>query len=246
MRALTFDFWNTLVYEERGHLRGRRLDAWAGILEEAGFACERERLDAVFDSSWERYVSAWKANQQYLAVEAAEHTVEALGFDVSPPLRARLIEAFTEAGRDAELHLTEGVADLLASLKLAGLLIGIICDVGMTPSRLLRDHLARFGVLELFDHWSFSDEVGAYKPSPVIFRHALAGLGDIDPGAAAHVGDLRRTDVAGARDVGMTSVRYTGVFDDDTQPEPEADHVLARWVELPGALGLSSRQPRSG
>ena len=238
MRALTFDFWNTLVYEERGHLRGRRLDAWAGILEEAGFACEREHLDTVFDASWERYVSAWKANQQYLAVEAAEHTVEALGFDVSPALRARLIEAFTDAGRDAELHLTVGVADLLRSLKGARLRTGIICDVGMTPSYLLRDHLGRLGVLELFDNWSFSDEVGAYKPSPVIFRHALAGLGAVDPGAAAHVGDLRRTDVAGARDMGMTSVRYTGVFDDDTQPEPEADHVISSWTQLPEALGI--------
>ena len=164
MRALTFDFWNTLVYEERGHLRGRRLDAWAGILEEAGFACERQRLDAIFDSSWERYVSAWKANQQYLAVEAAEHTVEDLGFDVPPAVRAQLIEAFTEAGRDAELHLTDGVGALLSSLKEAGLGIGIVCDVGMTPSPVLRDHLARFGVLGMFDHWSFSDEVGAYKP----------------------------------------------------------------------------------
>jgi FMN phosphatase YigB (HAD superfamily) len=33
IRGVTFDFWNTLVYEDRGHLRGRRLDRWAGILE---------------------------------------------------------------------------------------------------------------------------------------------------------------------------------------------------------------------
>ena len=46
LEGITFDFWNTLVYEPQGHLRSRRLDAWAGILEEAGFACEREKLDA--------------------------------------------------------------------------------------------------------------------------------------------------------------------------------------------------------
>ena len=66
-------------------------------------------------------------------------------------------------------------------------------------------------LLGYFDHWSFSDEVGWYKPAPEIFRHALDGLGGVAPERAAHVGDLRRTDVAGARAMGMTAVRYRGV-----------------------------------
>ena len=44
--AVTFDYWNTLVWEERGPLRGRRQEAWAGLLEDAGFAVERDALDA--------------------------------------------------------------------------------------------------------------------------------------------------------------------------------------------------------
>ena len=43
--AVTFDYWNTLVWEEAGHLAGRRTEAWAGLLEEAGFAMERSLLD---------------------------------------------------------------------------------------------------------------------------------------------------------------------------------------------------------
>ena len=93
-------------------------------------------------------------------------------------------------------------------------------------------------MLELFDHWSFSDEVGAYKPDPAIFEHALAGLGGVAPSSAAHVGDLRRTDVAGARAMGMTAVRYTGAFDDDSQPDPEGHHVVGAHAELPGVLGI--------
>src|SRR5438309_6766818 len=109
LQGISFDFWNTLVYEPQGHLRSRRLDAWAGILEEAGFACEREQLHAVFESSWDRYVASWKANQQYQAVEAAEHLVESLGFKVPPDIRRNLLQAFTEAGHEAELLLTEGL-----------------------------------------------------------------------------------------------------------------------------------------
>ena len=111
--------------------------------------------------------------------------------------------------------------------------IGIVCDVGMTPAPALREHLDRHDLLGRFTHWSFSDEVGVYKPDPAIFRHALDGLGGVAPERAAHVGDLRRTDVAGARAMGMTAVRYTGVFDDDSADMPEGDHVVADHARLP-------------
>jgi putative hydrolase of the HAD superfamily len=140
------------------------------------------------------------------------------------------------AGNAAELHLCDGVVDCLAALKDAGLRLGIICDVGFTPSHILRAHLEGRGILGQFDHLSFSDEVGAYKPSPVIFQHALEGLGGPAPAEVAHVGDLRRTDVAGAKGMGMTSVRYTGMFDDDTADQPEADHVIDDHRVLPGIV----------
>ena len=71
VEAVTFDHWNTLVYEERGQLRGKRLEAWSGILEDAGFATERQQLEKVFDSAWEQYVSNWTAGEQYHATQAA-------------------------------------------------------------------------------------------------------------------------------------------------------------------------------
>jgi HAD superfamily hydrolase (TIGR01549 family) len=233
--AVTFDYWNTLVWEEAGHLAGRRKEAWAGLLEEAGFATERSLLDATFTRSWERYVDHWTSNQQYQAVRAAEEILEHLGFEVPAAVRRRLIEAFTEVGHAAELHLTDNVLECLGTLKEAGLRLGIICDVGMTPSTVLRDVLERAEALALFDHWSFSDEVGHYKPSAVIFGHALAGLG-VAAERTVHVGDIRRTDIAGALAMGMTAVRYTGISDDTTQRSPEGHHVVADHAELPGIV----------
>lgn len=238
VEAVTFDYWNTLVYEDRGHLRGRRLEAWAGILEDVGFAIERERLDAAFDASWDRYVKAWTQNQQYRAVQAAEDILTELGFDLPDDVRADLLESFGRAGDKAELHLTEQIRPTLHALKDAGIRLGIICDVGMTPSDILREHLIRHEILPLFDHWSFSDEVGAYKPSKVIFEHALEGLGGPAPERVAHVGDIRRTDIAGAKAMGMVAVRYTGVSDDDSEGEPEGDHVIASHAELLTVLGV--------
>jgi hypothetical protein len=37
----------------------------------------------------------------------------------------------------------------------------------------------------------------------------------------------------------MTAVRFTGVFDDDSQAEPEGHHVLASHADLAPALGLA-------
>ncbi|MGH9184746.1 MAG: HAD family hydrolase [Acidimicrobiales bacterium] len=238
--AVTFDFWNTLVYEERGHLRDRRLSAWLGVLEDAGFAAERQLVEVAFDHAWDRYVEAWIANRQYQAAEAAEAILERLGYDVPPDVRRQLLDAFRSAGYEAELLLAPNVDECLRALKRADVRVGIVCDVGMTPSSALRTHLKRHGLLELFDHWSFSDEVGVYKPDRRIFEHALAGLGGVAPARAAHVGDLRRTDVAGANDMGMVSVRYTGVFDDPGEAGlPEATHVVSDHAELPAVLGLA-------
>src|SRR5437879_7681338 len=132
LQAVTFDYWNTLVYEDRGHLRGRRLQAWAGILEEAGFPVERELLDAVFDASWEKYLEAWTANQQYRAVQAAEDIIEALGFDVHAGGREALMGAFRRAGDKAALHLTDGAARCLAALTHAGLRRGLVSRAVVT------------------------------------------------------------------------------------------------------------------
>jgi FMN phosphatase YigB (HAD superfamily) len=216
----------------------RRITAWLGILEDAGFAVERETLHLEFDANWQRFVDHWNTNQQYDAAMAAETIIESLGHQVPDAIQEALVDAFVGAGEHSDLRLTPGIADTLQLLRTAGLRIGIICDVGFTPSTTLRSHLDRLGVIGMFDHWSFSDEVGVYKPSPVIFDHALAGLGGVDAAMAVHVGDLRRTDVAGALAFGMTAVRYAGQFDDDPSDHPEAHHVIRHHDELPAALGI--------
>jgi FMN phosphatase YigB (HAD superfamily) len=53
-----------------------------------------------------------------------------------------------------------------------------------------------------------------------------------EPGEAVHIGDLRRTDIAGAQALGMRSVRYRGLAD-DPNPGPEADFVTGDHRDLP-------------
>jgi putative hydrolase of the HAD superfamily len=237
IEAVTFDYWNTLCYEEPGHMRGRRLEAWSGLLEDAGYATERQTLSQVLDRRWEQFVARWTAGEQYAYAEAAAEIIEDLGYDLPPDVHDAIVEASGRVGDEADLHLVPNADTAVRDLKKRGVKVGIVCDVGLVPSTALRGHLERHGLLGEFDHWSFSDEVGHYKPSRAIFEHALDGLG-AEPATTAHVGDLRRTDVAGALAMGMTAVRFTGIFDDDSTTDPEAHHVIADLGELVAVLGL--------
>ena len=246
IRAVTFDYWETLVSEgvgidaeEDGTMRARQLRRWSEILGSAGTPVGDDAIDAAFTRNWEVFHESWRTNVQHGPAEATPLICELLDVDPPIPVRAALLGSFDEVGRDAPLRLAPGAEDCIRRLKDAGVRIGIICDVGMTASPALRQRLDTFGVLHYFDHWSFSDEVGCFKPWPAVFEHALAGLGVDDPAHAAHVGDSRRTDVAGAQAMGMTAVRYTYFVDAPAGTGPEAHHVLDDHAKLAPALGIS-------
>jgi putative hydrolase of the HAD superfamily len=233
--AVTFDFWNTLVVEPPGLLRRLRRQA---VLEALGPAApaDPEELDARLAAAGRLHDLAWGALSAFRPHDAARSFATRIpGLDNRG--RSRVVDAYVDAGRDAELDLAPGAEATVTALAEAGVPLAIVCDVGLTGAEHLRGFLRRRGLLDAFSSWAFSDEVGTFKPSPVVFRHALTGLGVADPRGAVHVGDLRRTDVAGAHATGMRAVRFRGVADDGTDG-PEADLVIDDLEELtPARLG---------
>lgn len=251
--AITFDFWDTLVHAPTAAtVRATRQARVVAALAAAGHPIDPDEMDRVLQAVRREFDRHWIANEQFTGVDATRLLLDLLGVAVDDATMAAAIMVFTDTGDGHPPALTPNIAPTLRALQERGVRLGIICDVGLSPSTVLRSYLEQHGVLELFDHWSFSDEVGHYKPSPLIFRHALDGLG-VDPAAAAHVGDLRRTDVAGALAFGMTAVRYAGSNDDGAKPEvgdpartgmelsdesaPEAHHVITDHAELLDTLG---------
>lgn len=85
-----------------------------------------------------------------------------------------------------------------------------------------------------FDGVFYSSEVGAAKPDPAFFRHALATIAtdlarrQIDPGTVGFVDDTR-TNVEAARSVGITAVRH----DPAAGAGVLRDEVAALGVPLP-------------
>jgi HAD superfamily hydrolase (TIGR01509 family) len=234
VKAVTFDFWNTIAREPPGTMAEARCRAVAVACEACEVEVEAERLAASLEQVATSYHRSWSAGTHFHPSEGAEMLVRALG--VEGAAREMVAEAFLTAGRGANLELSPDIRPCLEALGERGLLLGIVCDVGFTGGELLRDFLDRNGLLEHFSGWAFSDEVGHYKPSPRIFEAALDALG-AQPSEAAHVGDLRRTDIAGAGAIGMGTVRYRGLHDDrGEEGEGEADFVIDSHRELPDLI----------
>ena len=233
IEAITFDFWDTIMVAQVSDAQRTRVAACAAVLEGAGHDVALSDVDAAVATAFRAYREAWEGNRQFGASQVATICLDTLGLPIS--LHDQLEEAIVADGAERELETAPNIGSALAALNHAGLRIGIICDVGITGSLYLRRALERAGLLGEFAHWSFSDEVGHYKPSPFMFDHAMAGLGVSDPSRMCHIGDLRRTDVAGAKAAGWLAIRYAGLVDDPSDG-PEGDIVVRDHADLPGVL----------
>jgi FMN phosphatase YigB (HAD superfamily) len=233
--AVTFDFWNTIAQVPEGAMPAARRRAVAAACEEGGLAVEAALLEASLDEVRLRWESSWAEGVHLHPQEGAEMLVQALGANGEGG--PRVAEAFLGAIREVELDLAPGIGTALEQLGRRGMRIGIVCDVGFSGGEMLRELLAREGLLGHFDGWSFSDETGHYKPAPQAFEAALAAL-RAQPEEALHVGDLRRTDVAGAAAIGMKTARYRGMHDDAEESGVEADFVLDSHHQLLDVLDL--------
>jgi putative hydrolase of the HAD superfamily len=237
-RAVTFDCWNTLLYEEDWETaHALRVEVLQLAARHAGRVVSGEDAGRAFDAAWARHMRLWSVGEASGAREVALWGLAELGLRAPQPALAELIVMFEEASHSSRVLALDGAQALLDALARAAIPCALVCDTGLTPGRVVRQHLDAHGLLKGLSVQVFSDEVGVTKPDAHTFRSALEPLG-IAPEHALHVGDLRRTDVAGARALGMTSVRIRARHD-DTDPLPEADHVVASHAELADLLGVS-------
>lgn len=235
--VVTFDCWQTLIYEADWELaHERRVEALRRAAGEGGRSTTREEARAAFDSAWEEHMACWRRGVATGAHEVALGALDELGLHEPHPALEHLVTEYQQASHSSRVLAVPDAAAALESLTRAGVRCALICDTGLTPGAVVRHHLERLGMLEHLEPCIFSDEIGVPKPDPRVFRAALEPFG-VQPADAVHVGDLRRTDVAGARDFGMATLRIRA-RNDDRSELPEADAVVASHSELLEALGL--------
>ena len=108
--------------------------------------------------------------------------------------------------------------------------LGLVSNV-WAPAEVFHNALEGARVRSLFDVLVFSSEVGAIKPSPVIFERALSAF-DVSRDRVVHVGDKLKRDVAGAKALGLGAVWVCSEGAEPLPGDPRPDLVIRDLRDL--------------
>jgi HAD superfamily hydrolase (TIGR01509 family) len=248
--AVTFDLWQTLLYDnrERGLARAElRLEGAQQALARSG---ERYDLEHIREAYWACAQRCREIREGLLDIAFREQ-VEIFIENINPGLVSRLeentIEEVARAYSDSFFVHPPTVhpdsAAVLRNVKAMGLRIGLISNTGMTPGKAFRRFLEQHEILHYFDVMTYSDEVKISKPAPQIFHLTLESL-RVAPGQVVHVGDSVANDVAGANRCGLKTVWIAGFSEepDPADPDAQPDAIVSDLAQVvPAVSKLTGR-----
>lgn len=231
LKAITFDFWNTLYKPPKDEEAGRkRINLFYDYILSLGLEVERKQVKEGFLKAWD--IAHKKQREEGLDITPRGHLniiLEHLQIKLAPEEEEQAYNIYTETLLDYPPMINDDVKEVLPLLK-ARYKLAVICNTGITPGKNLRELMKKDGILDFFDFLVFSDEVGFAKPSARIFSFTLDKLG-VASCLAAHVGDDVLTDMWGAKNVGMTTVWLAPAGEE--KPDYIDYHIL-RIGELKG------------
>lgn len=232
IKAVTFDLWETLIFERDGY-SSRRMTARYANLSEAlktfGLEFTIEQLHVATDEMISSLVKVWNRNEDVtckdqirLIIEAASKNKIILKNEWIDDLYSAYVSPIVEIPP----YLNPDAREIFAWLKDRHMRIGLICNTGLTPGTGLRRLLADEGVIDFFDIMLFSDEVGIRKPDLGIFQLATQKL-KVKPCEAIHVGDNLKADVWGAKNAGWKAIFFQSQVGRDREAEADARSLVS-------------------
>lgn len=205
---------NTIIFDLDGTLRENSPsfnDAMMGFALQLGLTNENENRrqahrwlhyywaqspELVSDlDTYEDYGEEFWTNHARLYLQAYGCQSEQAS-DLAPELTRFMVEEY-----DPEDGLVEEVHHLLGSLKDAGFRLAVVSN----RQKPFDEQLKSLGIHAYFEYTLAAGSINAYKPDPVVFRHALAELG-IEPDQGIYVGDNYFADVIGAQRARMRAI----------------------------------------
>lgn len=122
-------------------------------------------------------------------------------------------------------HLHDDALAVLDALDARGTRMAVVSNWDCA----LAEHLDRLGVADRFTVIVASAAVGAAKPAPTIFLHAVRAVG-VQPDEALHVGDRRAEDLDGARSAGLRALLL------DRHGHEGGPEVIRSLAEVPARM----------
>lgn len=131
----------------------------------------------------------------------------------------------------SKANLINGAKDLLESLTLRGLRMGMISNVAF-PGKFHEEDLRRLDILKYFSKIWWSSQEGVRKPHRDLFLNALIYFG-VSPQEVVYVGDTYSRDVVGPNSVKIDSILIT---DSNPKEKPISGFVAKDLFEVKGIL----------
>ena len=209
LRALTFDYWDTLY--EGGALPERvalRRTAVGALLGAYGQALPEEQLRTLYEESGREAERWWSEEHRgYTTNDRLRWILERAA--VKPREGCEHVAAAADAVDNALLILPPamlaGAWRMLRTLR-RHYTLAVISDTGFASGRAQDRLLQKDAAREFFSATIYSMDVGHAKPRPEIFQTAVSTLG-VEPHEIVHIGDNERTDVRGALAAGFRAIR---------------------------------------
>ena len=181
-----------------------------------------------------------QAVKQERNLTVADLLAEVLATLEVEPIENGLLEEAAKLYQQAICQQAWAVPDAAATLqqvKEAGYQIGLLSNT-MFSGKMHKADLTRFGLLDYFDHFLFSGDVGKWKPNADPFWQLMDEMG-VGGNTAVYVGDDPASDVVGGRAAGMKTVyvKSTQRFHKPNGVEPDAEinqlgeliQILQKW-----------------
>ena len=245
LRALTFDYWDTLY--EGGALPERiamRRTAVGALLGAYGRALPEEQLRALYEESGREAERWWSEEHRgYTTNDRLRWILERASVKPRDPCEhvATAADAVDNALLMLPPAMLAGAWQMLRVLR-RHFSLAIVSDTGFASGRAQDRLLEKDAARAFFSATIYSMDVGHAKPRPEIFAAAVETLG-VAPHEILHVGDNERTDVRGALAAGFRAVRLDVVRHGGPS---EAEFVARSFEELSQyLLSQAATPPRS-
>jgi putative hydrolase of the HAD superfamily len=243
IRAVIFDLWGTLLFENdgasvrRAYARCRNLTQ---ALNNLGVQISFEEISVAVKETVSSLMTMWDTNRDIGYIDQIRLIIMKLSresLDLRQEWMNELVSAYTSSILEVPPYLNPEARKALEDLKKHHKLIGLICNTGLTPGIGLRKLLANESVSRYFDLMIFSEEIGIRKPDPSIFHLAAHRL-DVQPTEIVHVGDSLKMDVWGAKNAGLTAIHFLSQEGRDRIAESDPNSLVSLSRKLGNLRGL--------
>ena len=200
IRAVTFDFFETLVRHRAGHGRGRSLSEY---LLTCGYMSPPQWSDELLYRVFEIHAADYSPGlsgperRSYLR-RLASRVFHELGMVSTTDESDRHALALWEILGPSAFDTYADVESTLQYLKGKGVALAVISNWHCGLAHFVSD----LGLMPYFDHVVGSADYGFAKPDRRIFAKASNLLG-VEPSQILHVGDSYEADYMGGRDAGF-------------------------------------------